>query len=123
MAKKCLLVMLLLCILGSNSLWADTFGATLAGSVCVMGLGLVLVPTLWPSDSYVDVLCYSVGGAFMLGGLIWFIFELMDDSSSGSGSYSNYGSNSSQIKNNPVFEHLSFEVLPNKTYIGAKFQF
>ena len=124
MAKKCLLVMLLLCILGSSSIWADASGAALAGSVVGMGLGLVLVPMmLFDEPSDLDVLIYTTGGAFMLGGLIWFIFELMDDSSSGSGSYSYYGSNSSKIKNNPVLKHLSFGVLPDKTYIGAKFQF
>lgn len=74
MAKKLTLTVLLLCIIGSSSIWAWDYPEE-QGTLIGTGIGLLLLPMIMGSDD-TDVICYTVGGIFIGVGVLWMILDI-----------------------------------------------
>jgi hypothetical protein len=117
MFKRVLLVLLLLVIVGSSNLLADhIMGYTVGGAVIGVGLCFIITPILlFPDDPAIGM--YVAGGALIVGGLSWLLWDLFTHPS-------RYASNSSSSEIIPAFvKHISIGVMPNKTFIGVNFKF
>ena len=128
MAKKNLFVLLLFFIIGSSSIHAweyPEFQGLLIGG----GVAFVILPPLTnsitdsESGGTTDAICYSVGGILIAGGLIWMIIDIVTSSDSGGGDWTDVEDFSSRKRFNPIIEHFSLGILPNKVFIGANFKF
>ena len=126
MAKKVLLVLLLLCFLGSSNLWAWEYPEW-QGTLIGAGIMFIALPWIFDStDTVTNALCYTGGGLLIGGGLLWMILDILSEdsgSSGGRGGDSMDVEDFSSKKINPIIKHLSIGVLPNKLFIGANFQF
>jgi hypothetical protein len=119
MLKKYLIIVLLLCILGSNSLWANhIFGYTIGIPVAVLGAGVVVADYIIETPPNQAV--FLVGALLMAGGFSWALYDMFTHPKPDEIGTVNY---SSQRKMNPIAEHLSFGIMPKQVYIGARFKF
>ena len=136
MKTKILTIFLVLFFWGNSLSWSlddAAYWGTIMGTGAVLMLTPPIISYLTdePASVTTNALCFGFGGAFILGGLIWMIIDIVDDNSSGS--YSSGGGSSgdwrdvedfsSRRKINPIIRHFSFGVLPDKVYIGANFKF
>jgi len=139
MKVKILTIFLVLFFLGNCFTWSLD-DAAYWGTIMGTGVVLMLVPPITsyvfeePADVTTNALCFSFGGAFILGGLIWMLIDIVDDDSGGSYSSGSSGEGSSggwrdvedfsfRRKKNPLRENLSFAIIPNGFYIGANFRY
>lgn len=124
MAKKCFAALLMICILGSGSLFADNEG--LKGTLIGSGAGMCFVPLIIGSSD-MDLLWYITGGTCVLIGLIWCIADAGSGSSSSSGG-EDYPSDEDVAdfavkKIKPILEHVSLGAGPGRVYLGVNFRF
>jgi hypothetical protein len=116
MVKKCFLVLLLLIICGSSSIWADhMLGYTIGIPLASLGGGLLAANYIIPEEP--DSLTTGICALLLTGGLVWFFLDLFTHPTD----YAMNPSSSGEIPS--IVNHISFGVLPNKVYIGAKFKF
>ncbi|MCL2443195.1 MAG: hypothetical protein FWD13_06990 [Treponema sp.] len=111
-----LMLVIFLFVSVSDKIWAmNETDAILGGSLMLGGLTLMLVPIIFNEGGEwgaFDYLAVGVGGAAMIGGLIWFIFALLDDN--------NYYA---QGSNNSIIRHVRFDITPTgRMYFGVRFR-
>ena len=76
MAKKFTLTLLLLCIIGSSSIWAWDYPEA-QGTLVGTGIGLLLLPMVMDSeDPDANATAYTVGAIFIGVGVLWMILDI-----------------------------------------------
>ena len=113
-SKKLIAFLIILAVIGCQSLWAVDAGyATLGITTIGGGLGLIaLGATSDYAATDTKILCYTIGGLFTGLGLFLFIGAfLVDDQYY------------AMAENNAFIKHLSISAWKNQVFIGANFNF
>jgi hypothetical protein len=120
MVKKYFIIVLLLCILGSGGLWANhIYGYTIGIPVAVLGSGIAIANFVI-SDGEPSKPVMVASALLVVSGFSWALYDMLTHPKPDEDNVSNY---SSHRKMNPIAEHLSFAVMPNRVYVGARLKF